>query len=375
MRVALVIFSPNFFGGGNKFVSQLISCLVENGIDVAVCSMDLPIKDRSYNEFFNIKNWFVPKVKWNVGKLYKIMINQKIALKKLVKKFKPNIIIGADTEPSILTGIKIKKILYVHFPTELKAYAHSLFHEIYRSIYWWQHYKAIKELDAIVCNSEYTKNITYLLWSSIQPDKNKYLVIHPCVDIDKFMKKVERDHNRICYVGRLDKNKGIDFVLEAFKNIKYEIPHVKLSIVGGVKGSVYAEKYYPELLSKVKNMNDIEIKIDVPDEIIVNILLKSRCMLSYNPEEHFGIVPIEAMAAGCPPIVADGGGQRETVIHNETGFLAKTPEDLIIYAKKLLMDEELFKNMSEKARMHARKFDKKEFCNKWLQLIQNIAEK
>jgi len=51
-------------------------------------------------------------------------------------------------------------------------------------------------------------------------------------------------------------------------------------------------------------------------------------MTNFNPEEHYGIVPIEAMAAGTPPIVADGGGQKETVIHGETGFRVKNEDQM-----------------------------------------------
>ena len=42
----------------------------------------------------------------------------------------------------------------------------------------------------------------------------------------------------------------------------------------------------------------------------------------YTPgEEHFGIVPCEAMEKGIPVIAINNGGPRETVGHKETGFL------------------------------------------------------
>jgi glycosyltransferase involved in cell wall biosynthesis len=369
MKVAVVIYSPRFFGGGNKFASELLSCLIESGLQVSICAFELPIKGMSYDEFFKVKNWFIPNFKWNIGKLYKIMFNERFALKNLVKNFKPDVIIGADTEPCIMFDLKVKKIFYTHFPTELKIHARSLIYKMYRSIFWQKHYNALKELDFIACNSEYTRNITYMLWNNIQPNKNKYVVIYPCINTKKFANKLNKDFNRICYVGRLDKNKGINYVLDAFREISKCVPNSKLDIVGGVKGSHYAEKYYPELMSNVKNMDNVRIRRDVPDNVIVETLSKSRCLISYNPFEHFGIVPVEAMAAGCIPIVAEGGGQRETIIHGETGFLVKSPKELAIYAKKILTDDKLFKDMSKKAIAYSKKFDRQEFRKKWINLL------
>lgn len=370
MRVALVIFSPNFFGGGNKFASDLSSGLVENGFDVAICGWDRPIASQAHEEFLKIEKWYTPRIKWNVGKLYRIIFNERGVLKKLVKDFRPDVIIGTDTEPGILAGQRVKKVMYVHFPSECKTYIHSLRYELYRSIYWWRHFQALKELDAVVCNSEYTRNVTYLLWKSSQPDKEKYSVIYPCVDVRKFSAELERE-SKACYVGRIDRNKGLEQLVEAFTNVRRELD-VRLEIVGGVKGSPWAEEYYPVLLSKVRALPDIVVKTDVPGQEIVRTLLTSRCMASFNPEEHFGIVPVEAMASGCPPICADGGGQRETVVDGETGFLVKNVGELTERMRSLLSDDHLFKELSRKAREHARLFDRSSFIKKWISLLESI---
>jgi alpha-1,3/alpha-1,6-mannosyltransferase len=57
-------------------------------------------------------------------------------------------------------------------------------------------------------------------------------------------------------------------------------------------------------------------------------LLQSAVLLLYTPSnEHFGIVPLEAMRAGTPVLAADNGGPTETVVDGETGFL-RDPEDV-----------------------------------------------
>ena len=52
------------------------------------------------------------------------------------------------------------------------------------------------------------------------------------------------------------------------------------------------------------------------------LLLSACTAVVYTPQhEHFGIVPLEAMAAGRPVIACDSGGPRETVLHGKTGLL------------------------------------------------------
>ena len=52
------------------------------------------------------------------------------------------------------------------------------------------------------------------------------------------------------------------------------------------------------------------------------LLLQHSLCVVYTPErEHFGIVPIEAMAMGTPVIAANSGGPTETVLDGRTGFL------------------------------------------------------
>ena len=54
------------------------------------------------------------------------------------------------------------------------------------------------------------------------------------------------------------------------------------------------------------------------------LLLAACTAVVYTPQhEHFGIVPLEAMAAGRPVIACDSGGPQETVLHGRTGLLCE----------------------------------------------------
>lgn len=58
------------------------------------------------------------------------------------------------------------------------------------------------------------------------------------------------------------------------------------------------------------------------------ILSQSICIL-YTPEdEHFGIVPLEAMQYRKPVIACDSGGPKETVVHGVTGYLCESTAEV-----------------------------------------------
>jgi glycosyltransferase involved in cell wall biosynthesis len=74
--------------------------------------------------------------------------------------------------------------------------------------------------------------------------------------------------------------------------------------------------------------------------------------------EHFGIVTVEAMSAGCVPVVFDGGGQAEIVRHGVDGFRWTTIEELQQYTARLAADAEMWGAMSRSAKQRAAEFDR-----------------
>lgn len=89
---------------------------------------------------------------------------------------------------------------------------------------------------------------------------------------------------------------------------------------------------------------------------------------SVNPifVEHFGISTVEAMAAGCVPVVINKGGQREIVQHGVNGFHWETLEELKHYTEILTRDANLRRSMSEAARARATVFSREEFARNFV---------
>jgi glycogen synthase len=84
--------------------------------------------------------------------------------------------------------------------------------------------------------------------------------------------------------------------------------------------------------------------------------------------EPFGLVALEAMASGCPCIVADTGGLREVVPHGEVGlrFRSRDPADLIAVTSRVLSDPALGRRLVTEAHTHVRSFD-------WLDVAERTS--
>jgi glycosyltransferase involved in cell wall biosynthesis len=86
--------------------------------------------------------------------------------------------------------------------------------------------------------------------------------------------------------------------------------------------------------------------------------------------EHFGIATVEAMAAGCVPVVVNRGAQPEIVQHGVSGFVWDTPEELKAYTLRLAGDEGLWARLSAAARARARQFSRQAFVDSFLQALR-----
>ena len=70
-------------------------------------------------------------------------------------------------------------------------------------------------------------------------------------------------------------------------------------------------------------------------------------------DEHFGIVPIEAMAAHKPVIACNSGGPVESIKNGVTGYLCEpTPRDFSVAMSNFVCDPLLSTTMGEEARQH-----------------------
>ncbi|MEC4815280.1 MAG: glycosyltransferase family 4 protein [Scytonema sp. PMC 1069.18] len=145
------------------------------------------------------------------------------------------------------------------------------------------------------------------------------------------------------YVGRLSVEKGLNTLLEAWKQLQVKLP---LKIVGN---GPLAEKVSED----VKDMPHIECLGRKPMSEVYELMGEARFLIfPSNWYETFGRVAVEAFAKGTPVIAADIGAIAELVDENRTGlkFLTGNPGDLAAKVESLLANPQQLSQMRQEAR-------------------------
>ena len=96
-----------------------------------------------------------------------------------------------------------------------------------------------------------------------------------------------------------------------------------------------------------------------------------------NPEhmEHFGIVVVEAMAAGCVPFIFAGGGQQEIVRHGIDGFHWGDPRELSDRTSELIHDQRRRGEMSAASVQRAAAYNKRAFVKSFREALADLLRR
>lgn len=176
-------------------------------------------------------------------------------------------------------------------------------------------------------------------------------VIYPPVDIHSFHVNPSPDDYYL-YAGRLISHKRVDLAIQACNQLKR-----KLIIAGDG-----LERKNLELIAGA----DVEFLGNVTDEQLKKLYAGCRALI-FPSDEDFGLVPVEAQAAGRPVIAFGKGGALETVVDYETGlFFEKQEVDSLVNA---ILKFETLDLDPEKIRRNAFRFDLKEFQHQFMDYL------
>ncbi len=172
-----------------------------------------------------------------------------------------------------------------------------------------------------------------------------YRIIPNGIDFPEFSQCSERmlgfDDGRlnVLFVGRLEKRKGLSDLLRAWGAVHAACPNTRLIVVGGGGGL----KHYRAFLSS-RHSDDITFTGEVSDEDLLRYYATADVFCAPSTgQESFGIVLLEAMAAGRPIVTTSIPGYREVVTHDREGLLVppKNPDKLAEALIRLLSNGDL----------------------------------
>lgn len=172
------------------------------------------------------------------------------------------------------------------------------------------------------------------------------------------------DPDTILFVGRFDRRKGADLVVEAFALLLKDRPQLRLVIVGPDNGllqddgSLVRFAEYRDSVLPVARRNQIDYRGALAAQEISALRLRAMVTVIASRWENQGYTLLEAMSQGCPIVCSDAGGSPESVEHGRTGLLARSedPVDLALKLCAVLDDPLKAAVMGANARQHIVEF-------------------
>jgi glycogen(starch) synthase len=148
--------------------------------------------------------------------------------------------------------------------------------------------------------------------------------------------------------GRVQYEKGFQVLARAMSMLRTRVPDVSCVIAG--RGS-----YLPELQTQI-DVEGVSDLIALPgflgDAQLRSLVHRAGCVVIPSLYEPFGVVALEALAAGASLIVARTGGLAELIVDTDAGltFEPGNPDDLARTVEMVLVDPDLAQQLTDNAR-------------------------
>jgi glycosyltransferase involved in cell wall biosynthesis len=199
---------------------------------------------------------------------------------------------------------------------------------------------AVHRAASLVANSRYTATRIRQLYG-----READAVVYPGVDLALFRPGAPADAPYAITVGRLSAEKGVDRLVELWR----DMPDLPLHVVGD--GS-------PELLR--------DLRAHAPHGVAFRGRLaatdladayRGAAVAVFAPHgEEFGLAPLEAMSSGVPVVAWREGGLQESLVDGETGYLVSDSVTFRQRVRLLLHDAERRRAFGQAARARAEQF-------------------
>jgi glycosyltransferase involved in cell wall biosynthesis len=267
----------------------------------------------------------------------------------------------------VLTSSDQLHICYCHSPMryiwdltfqylEASGLTRGLKSFIVRAIF---HYIRLWDASSAIRVNEFVANSHYIANRIRKCYNRQATVIYPPVDVDKFSVSDTKGSYFIT-MSRFVPYKRIDLTIRAFNELG--LPLV-------VVGDGPARKQLEKLAGKTITFTGY-----LPEDKLNDCMKKARAFI-FSAEEDFGIVNVEAQAAGVPVIALGRGGALETVVKDKTGifFYRQDVPSLIAAVKQFLSKESTFD--PQVIRKNAEQFPRERFEKEFKRFVDEAWER
>jgi glycogen(starch) synthase len=197
--------------------------------------------------------------------------------------------------------------------------------------------------------------------------------LEPVADLDRLRAQFAApDERLVVLVGRLVYEKGFQLALNALPGLIERLGNVRFLVAG----SGTHEAQLRQQASQLGLMEHGTFLGWIGDDVLHSLYRIADLCVVPSLYEPFGLVALEAMASGCPCIVADTGGLREIVPSDERvglRFNGGDAEHLETMVERLLTDDALRNRLVAEASEHVLRFDWVDVARKTAEIYADVA--
>ena len=388
MRIGLFTDSyPPFINGVSTSVAMLKNALEKKGHTVYVVTVNNSSIKYDYNEESHILK--IPGVP--IG-LYDYRLSRIYPLKVInIMKSWDLDVIHSHTELGIgiLARIFAKQfnIPLVHtYHTIYEDYTHYVNHGYFEK----PSKKIVEHLTKFYCDTTAKEiivptNKTYkLLKDKYKIEKNIHIV-PTGIEVERFflenidmkllsslkrkLKKKKKDYV-IIFVGRLAKEKNVEFLLESQKKLVQENTNIKLIIVGDGPD----KEKYEDIASNLDISDNVIFTGKIPWDEIQYYYHLSNFFVTASKTETQGLTVVEAMASSVVPLVINDEAFDGTVTNQINGLVFESQEEYCKDILLLIRDSNLKNRLSNQARIQSEHLSTSQFAENVLVVYERVIK-
>ena len=351
MKVLLIHPRLSVKGGGERVAIHSILAATKAGHEVTLLSEEFD--EASFADFYGcpglfdkVDRFYYPAFKPVLGPrflLYQRLIYHWLRIRKAVSRDSFDIVLSTQ-DIGYVPSTHAPVIQYCYFPeyfSHLQTGSSPVWRLYYRpaSTYY---RNRVRRVGILLSVSDFTRGFVAKKW-----ERDSKTVYPPCPveDYSEFTNVKSRE-NLVVTIGRIVPEKRFHLFIELARIV----PKTRFVAIGSLSDETSA--YYDQL--KKSAPENVSFVLS-PLRKVRDILGRAMAYVHCAENEHFGITIVEAMAAGCVPIVHDSGGPKEIV----TSDVGLRWSNLSVAARQIVMlaeNDSLRRELSAAASVRARQF-------------------
>ena len=327
MKVLLVHPRLSVKGGGERVAIHSILAATKAGHEVLLVGERFD--EASFEDFYGcpglfdkVNRSYYPPFRPVIGPrvlLYQRLAYHRHRIRRIVSQHSFDIVLSTQ-DVGYVPSTRAPVVQYCYFPeyfSHLQASSSPMWRLYYRpaSAYYRNRVRRVRVLLSV---SDFTRGFVQRKWG-----RDSKTVYPPCpVEAYSDLSRVQPRENLVVTIGRFVPEKRF----HSFVELARMVPGTRFVAIGSLADGT--STYY-ELLRRSAPEN-ISFVLS-PLRKVKDLLGRAMAYVHCAENEHFGITIVEAMAAGCVPIVHDSGGPRE-IVSSDVGFRWR---DLAVAARQI----------------------------------------